>query len=178
MEHYTMNPALIPTVPGHFETDDFVFFWSGPFSNWYKSNFTIPTGLVKGDYTSSEQAMMIAKARMFGDITAACEIMATNNPRRQKEIGRSVKGFDAVRWQSECVPIITDVLVHKFDQNDDLFKILMDTNDKIIVEASPFDDVWGIKMGVDHVDILDQTKWQGKNYLGICLMNARERLKG
>ncbi len=168
---------LTPTVSGHYETNDFVFFWSGPFSNWYKSKFTVPHGLAKGDFTSSEQAMMLAKARMFGDIKQACNIMETNDPRKQKEFGRAVKGFDQAEWESKCVELITDVLVYKFEQNDDLYKILMDTDQKIIVEASPLDAVWGIKMGVGDPDILDQTKWRGKNYLGICLMNARKILR-
>jgi ribA/ribD-fused uncharacterized protein len=53
---------------------------------------------------------------------------------------------------------------------------LMDTKDKIIVEASPYDKIWGIGLGVDNPDALDISKWQGSNWLGIAIMQVRGRI--
>jgi len=120
---------------------------------------------------------MYFKATTFGDAESGREILATNSPREQKAIGRKVKNFDSAKWDAVCVQIVTDILVHKFNSDDKLKVILLDTNNKHIVEASPFDTIWGIGMGVDNPDVLYQSLWNGKNYLGICLMNAREIIR-
>ena len=51
---------------------------------------------------------------------------------------------------------------------------LLSTNDKVLVEASPTDCVWGIGLGKSNPDALDPTKWRGENLLGFALMTARE----
>lgn len=174
----TPHPELEATVEGHFETDDYVFFWNGPFSNWYPAKFSMETGTKWGNmtFTSSEQAMMFYKAVVFEDESSLIAIMSTSSPRKQKALGRKVKNFNQEKWESVCIDLITDVLVAKFGSDEYLKKVLLDTKNKIIVEASPYDKVWGIGMGVEHKDILDQTKWDGKNFLGVCLMAAREIL--
>lgn len=172
------NPQLTPTVNRHFETFEYVFFWNGPFSNWYPSIFTMDTKTKWGNiiFSSSEQAMMFYKAIVFNDEESLIKIMETQSPREQKALGRKVKNFNQQKWEEVCIDLISDVLVAKFASNEKLKKILLDTGNKVIVEASPYDKVWGIGMGVEHRDILDESKWQGKNFLGICLMNAREKL--
>ena len=171
----TPHPALKETVKGHFENDKYVFFWNGPFSNWYPAKFDMDTGTKWGvmTFTSSEQAMMFYKAIVFEDESSLIAIMSTNSPREQKALGRKVKNFNQDKWESVCLDLITNVLVAKFGSDEELKKILLDTGNKVIVEASQYDRVWGIGMGVEHKDILDQTKWDGKNFLGICLMGAR-----
>lgn len=172
------HPELKETVKGHFETDAYVFFWNGPFSNWYPATFIMETGTKYGElkFTSAEQAMMFYKAAVFEDEDALTAIMMTNSPLEQKRIGRKVMNFSVEKWESVCVELVTNALVEKFGSDEKLKKVLLDTGDKTIVEASPFDRVWGIGMGVDHPDLLDESKWNGKNYLGICLMAAREKL--
>lgn len=170
------SAKLVETVDGHFENDNYVFFWNGPFSNWHSADFYMETGTEYGKcfFTSSEQAMMFYKAHMFDDKDAIVKVMSTNSPREQKAIGRKVKNFNQETWEASCIDIVTDILVNKFTSDEELLKVLLDTRDKTIVEASPLDKIWGIGMGVDHPDILDESKWDGKNYLGICLMKARD----
>lgn len=170
----TMNQA------GHYENENYSFFWGGVFSNWYTSPFDYDTGTPEygvQTFTSAEQAFMLHKAYLFNDHESIAKIMATHNPAQQKKLGKLVKDFDKAKWESVCVDLITNVLVAKFSSGPIIKQILLDTGDKHIVEASPYDVVWGIGMGVDDEDILDESKWKGKNFLGICLMNARNILQ-
>lgn len=67
------------------------------------------------------------------------------------------------------------VLIEKFSQNSELLKLLLNTNDSILVETSQKDKIWGIE--VDHVDFLNPDKWPGENLLGKALMEVRDKLK-
>lgn len=64
--------------------------------------------------------------------------------------------------------------IHKFSQNAELAKFLVSTEDKVIVEASPFDAIWGIGTSKH---LMDPKEWKGMNLLGFALMEAREQLK-
>lgn len=171
MHNFTQN------VKGHFENDDYVFFWGGPFSNWYKSKYKLTVDEYIIEFNCSEQQYMAAKALCFGDVESYNKIMESNDPRVQKAIGQKVKNYedsvwDAVRYESMLLAVHL-----KFSQNKHLQKILLDTGSKILCEASPFDIVWGIGMGTDHPDILDQSKWKGQNLLGKALMEVRDLLR-
>ena len=81
-------------------SDDVVLFWHPPsaFSQWTLSTFTV--NLV--EYNCAEQFMMASKARLFGDDTALSAILASNDPREQKGLGRCVRHFDHEQWQSHA----------------------------------------------------------------------------
>ena len=55
--------------------------------------------------------------------------------------------------------------------------LIMQNGDKTIVEASPFDKIWGIGLHWSDDRVLDEKKWEGMNLLGKCLMQVREKLK-
>lgn len=157
------------------QTNDYVFFFSGrePFSNWYKSDFTI-----KGiDFNCVEQYMMFSKARLFGDLEIASQILSTDDPKEQKALGRKVKGFDPDVWDARCVPIVTAGLIHKFTQNKELQDILLLTKGKTLVEASPYDKIWGVGLSASDPLITNPENWKGKNLLGIALMDARSAIE-
>ena len=61
-------------------------------------------------------------------------------------------------------------------QNDELRNFLLSTGDKVLVEASPSDRIWGIGLGKNNPDALDPTKWRGQNLLGFALMNVRDSI--
>lgn len=166
------------SVPGHYGTDDYVFFWSGPFSNWHSAEFYMPVNGAGIKMNCSEQAMMYIKAVMFKDDVSAEKIRTTKDPSKQKALGRAVSGYDEAVWVSQREKVSDEFLLRKFYQNEDLKQILLDTGDRIIVEASPYDKVWGIGMGVNqYPDILDPKKWKGQNLLGESLMRVREIIK-
>ena len=66
---------------------------------------------------------------------------------------------------------------HKFKGNGDLRDFLLDTGDKILVEASPYDTIWGIGMKEDNPDCLIPRNWKGENLLGFCLMEVRNYVR-
>ena len=54
---------------------------------------------------------------------------------------------------------------------------LLSTGDKLLVEASPYDKIWGIGLSENKAKQMKLEEWPGKNYLGKCLMSVREKLK-
>jgi ribA/ribD-fused uncharacterized protein len=153
----------------------YTFFWGGgtPFSNWTKAKF-----IYKGiQFTSSEQAMMFEKAMTFDDTEVATQILATNDVKLQKELGRAVKGYDGKVWDAIREEVVYEILLAKFGQNANLKEALFATGETTLVEASPFDNVWGIGLRETDPDIEDEANWKGLNLLGKCLTRVRETLK-
>jgi ribA/ribD-fused uncharacterized protein len=151
---------------------DFVLFWDGPFSQWHPSEFTISDVT----YNCCEQYMMAQKALLFNDQESYQKIMNEQRPRYQKQFGREVKNFDKVKWEKECKQIVYEGNYAKFTQNPHLLKVLMETKGREIVEASPFDTIWGIGLGEDDPRALDKSQWKGTNWLGEVITRVREDL--
>lgn len=153
----------------------FVFFWGSAdvFSNWHPSVFSV--GGIK--FNCSEQYMMYAKAMLFGDTEMASAILAERSPREQKALGRKVRGYDDATWAAKCLDVMFIGLLAKFEQNPEMAKVLLDTEDNEIVEASPYDIIWGVGLSESDPRILDKTQWRGTNYLGVVLMRVREALR-
>ena len=151
-------------------TDKFVFFYGGVFSQWYAHDMEID-GVT---YNCAEQYMMAMKATYFNDTASLQKIMATNDPSEQKAQGRMVKNFNGEAWDAVSRGYVYKANLAKF--SGDLKQYLLDTGDKEIVEASPYDKVWGIGLGMRDPNLTDKSKWQGKNWLGECIMNVRETL--
>lgn len=151
------------------------FFWStGDFlSNFYPATFKI----ADRTYHSSEQAYMHAKALHFDDCASANAIMETTTPRQAKNLGRRVEDYDDKLWGKVKEIYMYGVCMAKFSQNPELLKLLLATGDKILAEASPYDQCWGIGLSKDHKDAQDPKLWRGDNLLGKVLMQVREDLK-
>lgn len=152
--------------------NNFIFFWGGPFSQWYKSDFIIDGT----KYNCAEQYMMAMKASYFGDNEVYKQIMNSNNPKIQKALGRCVKNFNADKWNIVCKDFVYDANLAKFS-TEPLTSVLLSTGDKEVVEASPYDIIWGIGMGENDPDRFDKSKWRGTNWLGEVLMLVRENLR-
>lgn len=153
--------------------ENFGFFWGGAFSNWYKSPFTID-GI---QYNTVEQHMMYNKALCFKDLATAELILKTLDPAKQKALGRSVKNFSDEIWDKFKIDVVFEGCFEKFTQNRNLLPILLETKDLELVEASPYDKIWGIGMGVENENITNKSKWNGQNLLGKVLSSVRDTLK-
>lgn len=64
----------------------------------------------------------------------------------------------------------------KFSQHPELKEFLLATKDRILVEASPVDRIWGVGMAQEDAYIQGPSQWQGLNLLGFALMRVREQL--
>lgn len=144
------------------------------FSQWWRSQFVVDGQA----YSSAEQYMMAAKARLFGDAEALTRILAADDPGRVKALGRRVQNFDEAAWASARFDIVTVGNVEKFGQDERLRHYLVATREDVLVEASPLDAVWGIGLSADHEDASRPERWPGLNLLGFALMRARAILRG
>jgi len=154
-------------------TDKYVLFYTEVFSQWHPSNFEV--GGKK--FCTAEQFMMYFKALTFGDQEIADKILATNSPREQKKLGRAVKGFDAVKWNAIAKEVVFKGNRAKFQQNPEMFEQLMATGHKELVEASPYDTIWGIGFDENAPEALDKSTWNGTNWLGEVLTKLRDVLR-
>ncbi len=162
----------------------YVFFWGhqpqpdgsagkGCFSQWWPVEFTVD-GVT---YPSAEHFMMTAKALLFGDQDMAARIPAAGHPQQAKALGRQVRGFDEQRWAKRRFELVVAGNVAKFGQNPGLRDYLLATGDRVLVEASPRDRIWGIGMGAGNDLATSPGHWRGLNLLGFALMEARHQLR-
>jgi ribA/ribD-fused uncharacterized protein len=147
-------------------------FWRG---SHYLSNHHI-SFFIK-DYTvynCVEQYMMAKKATFFEDWDALVEIMKEDDPKKQKKLGRQVKGFIDWKWEAIARDVVYDGCWAKFSQSSDLGKKLLFETDMIIAEASPYDTIWGIGCDEHQIEATCPKLWRGKNWLGQVLMKIKE----
>lgn len=147
----------------------YTFFWNGPFSNWALSNFRYKNN----SFMCAEQAMMWEKALLFDDIYSASMIMATPDPSKQKALGRNVKNYVDEEWAAVRYKIVLNILRHKFTQDEYMHDQLMMTAGTILVEASPYDTIWGIGLDEDNPLAQNENTWRGLNLLGKALTQVR-----
>lgn len=142
-------------------------------SQWWASSFT-----VDGDtFATAEHFMMAEKARLFGDEETRARILTASNPGAAKKLGREVQGFDDARWVEARFDIVVRANEAKFAQHSALREFLLGTGDRVLVEASPRDRIWGIGLGASNPLAEDPEQWQGLNLLGFALMEARAMLR-
>ena len=142
------------------------------FSQWYASGFSID-GIY---YANAEHFMMAEKARLFNDAAALQRALIAPTPGAVKAIGREIFGFDEATWLAHRWHIVVAANVAKFSQNSALGECLLQTGDRVLVEASPVDRIWGIGLAVDDPQAENPYSWQGLNLLGFALMEVRARL--
>ena len=80
-------------------------------------------------------------------------------------------------WDKMKYKIVLDGNLLKFSQNEELKQFLLSTGDKILVEASPYDKVWGIGMLAENFECINPGAWNGENLLGFALMEVRDILR-
>lgn len=158
---------------GYYETDKYIFFYGSIYSQWAMRDIEIDGEI----YNCNEQYMMAEKAKMFGDDFALENIMKSDNPAVQKSWGRRVKKFDKKEWEKIAQDVVYKANYAKFSQHGDCFNTLKASGDKIIVEASPIDCVWGIGMSCDDPGITDPKNWRGTNWLGEAIMKVRDVIR-
>ena len=177
------NVEIIKEMVRKNPTTEIIYFWGHTpnpkkmtkscFSQWYDVYFEVD-GI---QYHTTEQYMMASKARLFGDEDTLKEIMNATNPSEYKKLGRKVKGFEPTLWDEKKLDIVVEGNKAKFGQNPELKEYLLSTDDAILVEASPYDNIWGIALDRDTAINGKVEDWKGENLLGCALMEVRDYLR-
>jgi ribA/ribD-fused uncharacterized protein len=144
------------------------------FSQWWSCRFAIDGH----SYSSAEQYMMAAKARLFQDDETRQRILSTPDPGRAKALGRQVRNFVESTWEATRFDLVTVGNLAKFGQNDEMRSYLLSTREQILVEASPVDRIWGIGLAADSEFAENPLEWRGLNLLGFALIRTRAILRG
>ncbi len=163
---------------------DYLFFWGHTqktagiidkscLSQWWPSTFIVD-GIT---YPTAEHWMMAKKALLFEDNKNFELILQTIKPSAVKQLGRAVTNFDPAIWEAKASELVVEGNTHKFSQSEILKEYLINTGEKIIVEASPVDFIWGIGLSIDNATTYNPFKWKGTNLLGFALMEVRDQLK-
>ncbi len=143
------------------------------FSQWYEAAFTDG----EHQFATAEHYMMYHKAMLFDDIDTAKQILACRHPNEAKQWGRKVRNFDETKWNAARFDIVVQGNLLKFAQHPELQDFLLQTGDRILVEASPVDNIWGIGLAADDEHSQQPQHWRGLNLLGYALMQVREQLQ-
>lgn len=183
MKHNTYNLQNLLNKVEKKEAVKYLFFWGHAaskdgsvtkscFSQWWASAFTVDG--VK--YATAEHWMMAKKAELFGHTEMIEKILTAKSPAEAKKLGRKVLNFDAKVWGENCFDIVCEGNYHKFTQHAELKEFLLNTKNRVLVEASPFDNIWGVGMKQDDDRAENPRLWKGANLLGFALMEVRDRL--
>ena len=131
-----------------------------------------------------ETWMMAHKALLFANgsnkrfnLEVFKAIMKSKNQHNIKKLGRKVRGYTDKEWHKWRYLVVVNGNYLQFSQDDKLKKILLNTGNKTIAEASPFDRIWGIGMGEKKAKEVDQPGWRGLNLLGKALIEVRNHIK-
>ncbi|KAK3984355.1 N-glycosidase R617 [Cladorrhinum sp. PSN332] len=172
----------------------------GYLSNWYPSPFKsgpVPPSISSTPilnpsshltspvtFKTSEHHMMYCKALLFHPESRAA-ILSASHPRKVKDLGRTLPNFSEKVWNQHRNEIVRqgNYLKFTYPLNKDkgskwfigdktLREHLLETGDKELIEASPYDKIWGI--GFKEADAERNRKRWGLNLLGKALMAVRE----
>ncbi len=142
------------------------------FSQWFEAAFDVD-GV---SYATAEHYMMSEKARLF-DGSATAAIVASVHPGEAKKLGRQIRNFDQAVWEAQRFEIVVRGNLAKFSQHELLKQYLLGTGDRVLVEASPRDRIWGIGLAESDPAAQNPYDWKGLNLLGFALMAVREQLR-
>lgn len=151
----------------------FFFTEASPFSQWHRCTFVVDGAT----FGCAEQFMMHGKAKLFDDAEIAAKILAADHPRDHKALGRKVRDFEDAKWRGARERIVKDGNRAKFTQNAALLELLLATRGTTLVEASPFDRIWGIGLAATDPRARDPKTWRGQNLLGKLLTELRDELE-
>jgi ribA/ribD-fused uncharacterized protein len=162
----------------------FLFFWghqpqpdgavgAGCLSQWWPAPFSLDGTT----FATAEHYMTWRKATRFGDAQTAERILDASHPHAAKTLGAQVAGFDQQVWDAHRYAIVVAGNLAKFGQNPELGTFLLGTGERVLVEASPVDRIWGIGLAADDPRVGDPARWPGLNLLGLALMDVREILQ-
>lgn len=173
--------------------------WRHVFSQWYDAGvpfignngiYDLTEIIELDDYNNfiqnkpfnmREEWMMVWKALIFANginrennLKVANQIIGNKNPNAIKSLGKKVTGYDETTWNLWKYKVVVNGNYLQFSQNKTMKKILLETGERSICEASPYDAIWGIGYGESNAEA-NRTKW-GENLLGKAIMEVRDKI--
>jgi ribA/ribD-fused uncharacterized protein len=127
------------------------------------SNFALYPIKLKGKTWQTTEHYF--QAQKFAGTEHENKIRNAPNPMKAAELGRTRKVKIRKNWDNLKDNVMFDALKAKFTQHEDLRKLLLETEDKILIEHTENDRYWG-----------DGGDGSGKNKLGNLLMKLRTQL--
>ena len=106
------------------------------------------------------------QAQKFSGSEYANKIRKATSPMKAAELGRTRKVKIRPNWDNMKDNVMYEALKAKFTQHKELRELLLNTEDKVLIEHTENDSYWG-----------DGGNGKGKNRLGKLLMKLRTELK-
>lgn len=153
-------------------TENYVLFFSSSdiCSNFYPCKIKDPES--GHEFFCTEQYFMWRKAMFFGDLQMANKILKVTTAKEAKRLGREVKPYSDSAWNLVRERVMFKALCLKFEQHKPFRDLLTENKNKIFVEASPYDRLWGVGLGENDPLVLNPKYWRGKNKLGSCIKDV------
>ncbi|TVY93691.1 N-glycosidase [Lachnellula willkommii] len=150
-----------------------ICFSSGTFSNFLQKSFKDADG---NEWKSGEQYFQMGKCILFNDEDSIQKMLKADTPKKAKEVGNNVKGFEQKTWDIVKRQYMADALYFKFRGEPVMVKELLATGESLIIEARD-DVVWG--SGHNKADTMKKkiSDWRGLNLLGEELMLLRDNFQ-
>ena len=119
---------------------------------------------------------MSQKARLFNDKLALEMILKEENPKKQKALGKRIKGFNQQTWHDHAKALCSPGIEAKILQNPSIKDLLVSKGNRKIGEANPHDNFFGIGLHLNEPGVHDAKSWKGKNIMGFILEDIRTKL--
>ena len=134
------------------------------------------------DGRDAEQEFQVLRREMLGPIrpslnekekramydSCLCKCLRSRSPMEQKNFGRRCRNFDIKVWDVASVPVVVACQIARAEADDELRRLYLQSGDRVFVEGSPRDNVWGVGIPWHHVSIENPSNWRGENRLGVC----------
>ncbi|KAL4965696.1 NADAR family protein [Aspergillus stella-maris] len=98
--------------------------------------------------------------------SSLCSILRTNSPMMQKILGRKVPNFDEGLWDKISGAIVLAGCIARAEVDKNLERLYIAAGERVFVEGSKKDRVWGVGLDWRCKEILDEKCWRGGNRLG------------
>lgn len=120
-------------------------------------------------FKSVEHDYMYHKAMYFKDYYHAEKIRTSKEPKDAKRWGRKVRWFKDGPWDLVKEKVMFEAKLAQAHEYLYISSYYVKMNGRTFIEASPYDEVWGVKLRADDPKVYNKRQWQGKNLLGkVC----------
>lgn len=170
----SLPKCLIPISRSYRDSDNQIAFFRKycPLSNHSPAPFKIN----EKEYNCTEQMFLSEKCYAYGHIRSGDSIMQMTDPGIMVQEAKVCQGFNK-QWDEEMYNIMLTANLAKFTQNETHRNFLKSTGDKRLVEGSPYDGTWGVRIAFSDPRIDNKDNWRGENLLGEVLMQTRRLLQ-